>query len=117
MALVEARDNKSNALSAYGRDLPFESLPELDFAQPSQSPIAGKSGASRSAGYVFRLKYDYDSKYMAEFTGRYDGSYKFYGMSGKRWGFFPSASLGWRMSKEKFMENLSFIDDLRFVVL
>lgn len=113
MALVEARDNKSNALSAYGRDLPFESLPELDFAQPSQSPIAGKSGASRSAGYVFRLKYDYDSKYMAEFTGRYDGSYKFYGMSGKRWGFFPSASLGWRMSKEKFMENLSFIDDLK----
>ena len=49
---------------------------------------------------------------MAEFTGRYDGSYKFYGM-GKRWGFFPSASLGWRISKEKFMEGLDFINDLK----
>ncbi|MCS2573826.1 hypothetical protein NXX61_26620 [Bacteroides ovatus] len=40
-------------------------------------------------GYVFRLKYDYDNKYLAEFTGRYDGSYKFAGnVSGKRWAFF-----------------------------
>ena len=49
---------------------------------------------------------------MAEFTGRYDGSYKFYGM-GKRWGFFPSASLGWRISKENFMESLEFVNDLK----
>lgn len=113
MALVEARDNKSNGFSAYGVQLPFESLPELSFAQPAQSPIAGWSAASRTAGYVFRVKYDYDSKYMAEFTGRYDGSYKFYGMSGNRWGFFPSASVAWRMSKEDFMENASFLDDLK----
>ena len=113
MALVEARDNKSNGLSAYARLLPFEQLPELSYGQPAQDPIGGWSGASRSAGYVFRLKYDYDNKYLAEFTGRYDGSYKFFGMTGKRWGFFPSASLGWRISKEKFMEDLTFIDDLK----
>lgn len=112
LALVEARDNKSNGLSAYGKDLPFDQLPELGFARPVQDPIDGWSGASRTAGYVFRAKYDYDNKYLAEFTGRYDGSYKFYGM-GKRWGFFPSASLAWRLSQEKFMHNLTFIDDLK----
>lgn len=108
LALVEARDNKSHGLSAYAKNLPFIQLPELGSdggGVPTDSPIGGWSAASRTAGYVFRLKYDYDSKYMAEFTGRYDGSYKFYGM-GKRWGFFPSASLGWRISKENFMESL-----------
>ncbi len=112
LALVEARDNKSNGLSAYAKNLPFVQLPELSFGVATDSPIGGWSAASRSAGYVFRLKYDYDSKYMAELTGRCDGSYKFYGM-GKRWGFFPSASLGWRISKEKFMESLDFLNDLK----
>ena len=115
LALVEARDNKSHGLSAYAKNLPFIQLPELGSdggGVPTDSPIGGWSAASRTAGYVFRLKYDYDSKYMAEFTGRYDGSYKFYGM-GKRWGFFPSASLGWRISKENFMESLEFVNDLK----
>ncbi|WP_309569445.1 hypothetical protein [Bacteroides faecis] len=50
------------------------------------------------------MKYDYDNKYLAEFTGRYDGSYKFAGnVSGKRWGFFPSGSVAWRISKESFI--------------
>ena len=83
LALVEARDNKSHGLSAYAKNLPFIQLPELGSdggGVPTDSPIGGWSAASRTAGYVFRLKYDYDSKYMAEFTGRYDGSYKFYGM-------------------------------------
>ena len=112
LALVEARDNKGCGLSAYAKNLPFIQLPELGFGVPTKDPIGGWSIASRTAGYVFRLKYDYNSKYMAEFTGRYDGSYKFYVM-GKRWGFFPSASLGWRISKEKFMEGLDFINDLK----
>ncbi len=113
MALVEGRDNKNNSLSAYGIQLPFVQLPELSYAQAAQSPIAGYSGASRSAGYVFRVKYDYDSKYLAEVTGRYDGSYKFYGMNGSRWGFFPSASVGWRITREDFMKNLTWLDDLK----
>ena len=112
LALVEARDNKGCGLSAYAKNLPFIQLPELGFGVPTKDPIGGWSIASRTAGYVFRLKYDYNSKYMAEFTGRNDASYKFYGM-GKRWGFFPSASLGWRISKEKFMEGLDFINDLK----
>lgn len=113
MLLAEMRQYSGNSLSAYAQNLPFESLPELSNGVASNSPIAGWSDKSRSAGYVFRLKYDYDERYLAEFTGRYDGSYKFNGMTGTRWGFFPSVSLGWRLSKERFMQGLSFLDDLK----
>lgn len=113
MALVEVRQYKGNGLAAYIKNLPFASLPELSNGVPTTSPVSGWSSASRSAGYVFRLKYDYDEKYLAEFTGRYDGSYKFAGMNKARWGFFPSGSIGWRMSKEDWMKNAKAITDLK----
>lgn len=113
LALVEYRDYQGNAHSAYAKKIPFASLPELPNGEPTDSPISGWSSASRSIGYVFRLRYDWDERYLAEFTGRYDGSYKFAGMRTTRWGFFPSASLGWRMSKEPWMAGLSFLDDLK----
>ncbi len=113
LALGEMRDYKGNALSAYAKEIPFASLPELPNGKPANSPISGWSSSSRSIGYVFRARYDYDERYLAEFTGRYDGSYKFAGMRNTRWGFFPSASLGWRMSKEPWMSGVSFLDDLK----
>ena len=113
LALGEMRDYKGNALSAYAKEIPFASLPELPNGKPQNSPISGWSSSSRSIGYVFRARYDYDERYLAEFTGRYDGSYKFAGMRNTRWGFFPSASIGWRMSKEPWMSGASFLDDLK----
>ena len=62
--------------------------------------------------WIGRATYNYDSKYIAEFSFRYDGNNKFPKES--RWGFFPSASLGWRISKEAFMESASnWLDDLK----
>ena len=115
LALAEVRDSKGNNLSAYVKELPFASLPELSNGKPATNvgPVIGGSWLSRSIGYVFRARYDYDQKYLAEFTGRYDGSYKFAGMSNTRWGFFPSASLGWVMSKEPWMSDLTFLDNLK----
>ena len=113
LVLSEFREYKGNAHSAYAMNIPFASLPELPNGEPANDPISGWSSASRSIGYVFRLRYDYDEKYLAEFTGRYDGSYKFAGMAHTRWGFFPSASVGWRLSKESWMSGLSFLDDFK----
>lgn len=113
LALAEMRDYKTNNLLAYAWELPFASLPELNFGKPQDGPIAGTSGASRSAGYVFRAKYNYDERYLAEFTGRYDGSYKFAGMQSTRWGFFPSVSLGWNMAKESWLENFEPLNELK----
>lgn len=65
-------------------------------------------------GIVGRIGYDFESKYLVEFSFREDGSSMF--GSGKRWGFFPSTSLGWRISEEKFWKNspLAFVNNLKF---
>lgn len=54
-------------------------------------------------GWMGRINYNYADKYLVELSGRYDGSWKF--PKNKRWGFFPSASVGWRMSQENFWQN------------
>jgi len=54
-------------------------------------------------GYTFRANYDFASKYLLEFSGRYDGSWKF--PPNHRWGFFPSGSAGWRISEESFWKD------------
>ncbi len=113
LALAEIYDSKSNGHSAYAKLLPFAELPELGYGQPTDDPIGGWSNASRSAGYVFRARYNWDERYLAEFTGRYDGSYKFAGMANTRWGFFPSASVAWNMSKESWMQGIAGLDDLK----
>lgn len=60
-----------------------------------------------------RAGYNYDEKYYADFSFRYDGSSKF--AKNNRWGFFPSASLGWRVSEEPFMKSYKEkIGDLKF---
>lgn len=50
-----------------------------------------------------RAGYSYDDKYYAEFSFRHDGSSKF--AKSSRWGFFPSVSLGWRMTEEAFLSG------------
>ena len=113
LVLAEIRDFQTNNLSAYVKNVPFALLPELNNGTPTASPVIGSSNASRSAGYVGRLRYNYDERYLFEFTGRYDGSYKFAGMTKTRWGFFPSASLGWNLSKESFMQGADWLDNLK----
>jgi len=64
---------------------------------------------------VGRLNYGFKSKYLAEFSFRYDGSSLF--PADSRWGFFPAVSLGWRISEESFIkDNLSFISNLKLRV-
>lgn len=61
-----------------------------------------------------RATYGFDDKYLAEVLFRYDGSSKF--AKGQQWGFFPAASVGWRISNEDFFKNssaLSFINHLK----
>ena len=56
--------------------------------------------ALRTLGFFARANYDYKGRYLFEVSGRADGSSRF--APGSRWGFFPSASAGWRISEEPF---------------
>ncbi|RKR13472.1 TonB-linked SusC/RagA family outer membrane protein [Maribacter vaceletii] len=55
-------------------------------------------------GNIGRIQYNYDGKYILSASGRYDGSSQF--SDGQKWGFFPSVSIGWNISDEKFWEPL-----------
>ena len=71
------------------------------------------TGASQWAisSYFARVSYNYDSKYMLTMNMRADGSSKLH--PDHRWGIFPSFSAAWRISSEKFMKDITWIDDLK----
>ena len=60
---------------------------------------------------IFRLSYDYDVKYLFTGTVRRDGSSRF--GSESRWGYFPSASFGWNISKEEFFPTSDWLTNLK----
>ncbi|AXB57623.1 SusC/RagA family TonB-linked outer membrane protein [Flavobacterium fluviale] len=67
---------------------------------PNGNPASSKSSLNSLFG---RAGYDYKDKYFAEFSFRYDGSSKF--RDEVRWGFFPSVTVGYGLTKEDFMES------------
>ncbi len=79
--------------------------------------INSSNGAFYDLAYqavIGRLNYGYDDRYLIEGQFRYDGSSKF--APGHQWGFFPSASAGWRVSEEPFFKDcaaLNFINQLK----
>ncbi|TZF83643.1 TonB-dependent receptor [Pedobacter sp. BS3] len=66
---------------------------------------------SRIVSFFGRANYAYKDKYLATFSMRADGSSKF--APDKRWGYFPSGAVAWRISQEDFMKNIPVISDLK----
>lgn len=104
-----AKSDRSRYVSGVSYDLNDITDPEraqIDLTkQPAKSREAygSLSPNHRLASYFARINYNYDEKYMVELTMRRDGSSNF-GMNNK-WGTFPSASIGWNVTNEKFMAN------------
>lgn len=67
----------------------------------------------RLLGYFGQVNYNYDQRYLLTLTTRYDGTSRF--GQDRRFGFFPSGSVAWRLSEEEFF-NADFVDDLKFRV-
>ena len=76
----------------------------IDQGDPSTAKNKGSRSSNAKAGYIGRINYEYDGKYIVEAMARYDGSY-FYA-PGYRWAFLPSYSLAWRVSEEEFFKRL-----------
>lgn len=81
---------------------------------------AGKGGTYSGDGskwkynrtsFFGRLNYNFDDRYLVQFTMRRDGSSKF--GSGSRWGTFPSLALGWRITEEEFFPKNTFVNNLK----
>jgi TonB-linked SusC/RagA family outer membrane protein len=99
--------------SLYGSGLRYStsSVQELSVADPLSLYATSSRGNGAGESYFARLNYIYDGKYIAQVVVRRDGSSNF-GPSNK-FGVFPAASIAWKISEEKFMKNLTFINDLK----
>ena len=73
--------------------------------------MASEKNDSRLIAFFGRLSYDFNGKYLATASLRYEGSSKF-GLNHK-WGYFPALSAGWRISEEGFMKDISWINELK----
>lgn len=100
--------NEETSFDVSGNGFPSDELKTLD----SAAEITAGSGAITTyafQGYLSRITYTYDSKYIITVNGRVDGSSRF--GSDTRYGFFPAASVGWIISDEDFWSGLSDVAD------
>jgi len=88
---------------------PNNTIPIQLFA--SQDYLADERYERARAGYIGRVNYNYKQKYLLEVLGRYDGSWLF--APGKRYGFFPAASVGWRLTEEPFLKGSNVLSELK----
>ena len=112
--LVVAEARNDDRLNLFARRNNFAiGIDELSLGSSDKNDFdnSGSSSVGAQLGYVYRLGWTYKSRYMAEASGRYDGHYYF--APGKRWAYFPAFSVGWRISQEDFMKNLTWLDNLK----
>lgn len=95
--------NNYRYISAQRKGLYSVGAPELNLAYGDQV-VNSKHTHWAVAGLFGRLMYNYKDRYLVELNGRYDGSSKF--PRGDKYRFFPSASVGYRLSEENFMKPL-----------
>lgn len=104
------REDRLNQ-SSTRRDLLSTDLPYLNLGSELGIGNSGNASERGRSSVVGRVNYGYKEKYFLEGAFRRDATHNF--APGNRWGFFPSVSAAWTMSKENFMENVNFLDHLK----
>jgi TonB-linked SusC/RagA family outer membrane protein len=111
MAGFTTQNNKYDYLANEGYNQKVDGLWQIDLVEV-QNNMWGSEQENAMISYLGRLNYDFDSRYLFQFNVRRDGSSKF--GPDTRWGTFPSASLGWRISNENFFEPIkNVLSDLK----
>lgn len=76
-----------------------------------EATMGSYKASSKRAAFLARFTYNFADKYLLMASVRHEGSSKF--GDNHKWGTFPAASLGWRINREAFLEDASWIDDLK----
>jgi TonB-linked SusC/RagA family outer membrane protein len=90
---------------------PTNTLKELDAGAALDQSTGGSSSEWAIRSFFGRAMYDFKDKYLLEANARFDGTSRIAPKT--RWGFFPSVSAGWRLSEESFMQQVSWLQDLK----
>jgi TonB-linked SusC/RagA family outer membrane protein len=102
---------RNNRVFAQARQLVTPLVPDLNTTVGTQQTGGGKNHLTLR-GVFYRLNYSFMDKYLLEANGRYDGTSRF--PTDSRFGFFPSVSVGWRISNEGFMAGTrTWLDNLK----
>jgi TonB-linked SusC/RagA family outer membrane protein len=99
MAGMQFEKGENNSINGYKTYLISESVPSFQTATGTVE-LSEALAHNATQGYFGRFNYNFKDKYMLEANARYDGTYVF--KKGKRWGFFPSVSIGWNIHRESF---------------
>lgn len=110
LAGFETMENYNDSHSVHGYDL-SKNEPLISLLDPTTITVDASHNEYAIMSYFGRISYDYDGKYLLEANFRRDGSSVF--AKGYRYFNSPSLALAWRISKEPFMRNARWLDDLK----
>lgn len=115
MGVFQAEKLDYNYLLASRQNFQYDGYEDLMHGDATTAGNSSNRYELAQLSYVYRVNYSYDNRYLIELNGRYDGTSRFRPES--RWGFFPSASAGWRISEESFFEPAkTVVDDMKLRV-
>lgn len=98
-------------LTADTNEMELSMFPYMDLANKNSLNVGGSSHQNAYRSFFGRIMYNYDNLYYLQLNARGDASSRFH--KDYRWGFFPSASLGWVITNEKFMSNVNWLNHLK----
>jgi TonB-linked SusC/RagA family outer membrane protein len=101
---IQTEEKTGRAFQATRQGYNYDGFEDLNDGDVSTALNSGTHWAWTMLSWYSRLNYNFRERYLLELNGRWDASSRF--MKGHRWGFFPSASLGWRISEEPFFSSV-----------
>ncbi|MBC3785448.1 SusC/RagA family TonB-linked outer membrane protein [Spirosoma utsteinense] len=110
VAVAERQAGNYNFLNGTGQAA-SNTIRQVSALTPTSVGIDGGRRQNVLLSYLGRVNYEYDGRYLLSASIRRDGSSKF--APGNKWGNFPSASVGWRVSEEPFIKNVPSISELK----
>lgn len=99
------------SLSATKTGYSFPGFYELNNAGTNEGTPSSSTDVATIESYFGQVNYEYDGKYLANVNARRDGTSRF--ASNVRWGNFYSAGAAWRISREDFLKNVNWMNDLK----
>ena len=99
-----------NGLTGTGFETDFLGFNGIESAE-TISDVRRNANKRTRQGFMGRLRFNHNDKYLLTITSRYDGSSVF--SEYKKYGFFPSVALGWKINKEKYFDEISDINQLK----
>lgn len=103
LGVITKIDGKSQTLAAGSR---YSISDEIDQLRYNEGSLGSANYVEKNLGYIARINYDYNDKYLLAVSGRRDASSRF--GANNRWGNFYSVAVGWNIAKEDFMANSVF---------